>query len=246
MDKKVDDKVQKMHIASVLDRIQDRGLFQSITRYQYVPVDMDAALQVIDAIGKSRNPEFMIDRENQFTYENLIRWAHCDTEMKCLAPNGKQVVPGRLKRGIYIAGNTGSGKSWALEIMAAYVMAYNFKITLGETQRLLYWHNVRTDAICDEYVAVGTLEKYKRMSIIGIQDLGVEPAESLYMGNRVDVLRQILEYRGDFTDKITLVTSNLPLNHKAFTERYGDRVASRLNEMCNYFEITGKDRRKSN
>ncbi len=53
-----------------------------------------------------------------------------------------------------------------------------------------------------------------------------------------------LEYRGDRTDQLTLITSNLPMNHKRFVERYDDRVASRLNEMCNYFEIKGKDRRK--
>ena len=64
------------------------------------------------------------------------------------------------------------------------------------------------------------------------------------MGNRINVLRQILEYRGDQTDKITLITSNLPMNHKRFIDRYEDRVSSRLNEMCNYFEIKGKDRRK--
>ena len=35
------------------------------------------------------------------------------------------------------------------------------------------------------------------------------------------------------------------MNHKVLIDRYGDRVASRLNEMCNYFEIKGKDRRKT-
>jgi DNA replication protein DnaC len=82
------------------------------------------------------------------------------------------------------------------------------------------------------------------MEILGIQDLGAEPAESLYMGNRAHVLRQILEYRGDFSDKLTLITSNLPINHQLFADRYHVRVSSRLNEMCNYFEIRGKDRRE--
>ena len=29
----------------------------------------------------------------------------------------------------------GSGKSWALEIMAAYTLVYNFQIQMGETKR---------------------------------------------------------------------------------------------------------------
>jgi hypothetical protein len=233
------------NISAILGKIQERGLFQAITRFQYLPVDMEYSLEVVKGIGEARSPKFCIDNENRFTYENMIRWVHCDTEMKCLDPESKQVVPGRLKSGIYIAGNTGSGKSWALEIMSAYAMVCNFQIQMGETKRCLYWKNIRTDAICDEYVANGSFESYKNYSIIGIQDLGAEPAESLYMGNRVNVMRQILEYRGDFTDKVTLITSNLPMNHKTFTDRYDVRVSSRLNEMCNYFELTSNvDRRK--
>jgi len=79
---------------------------------------------------------------------------------------------------------------------------------------------------------------------MAFQDLGSEPMESLYMGNRLNVMRQILENRGDRTDVITLITSNLPINCQEFTSMYGDRVASRLLEMCNYFEIKGTDRRK--
>lgn len=232
------------NLDSILQRIQERGLFQGIQRFQYLKYDMEMAFELVEAIGKKKNTKFCIDDENRFTYENLIRWCHCDTNMKCIDPETKAIVPGNLKSGIYIAGNTGSGKSWALEVMAAYAMAWNFQIELGESQRCLYWGNVRTDVMCDEYTEKGTFDRFKKMSILGIQDLGAEPMESMYMGNRVSVLRQILEYRGDRTDQMTLITSNLPMSHKTFLERYDGRVASRLREMCNYFEIKGKDRRK--
>lgn len=234
----------ELNIGQILGKIKERGLFQSITRFPYLPYNMDLALQVVDAIGKDRNPRFAIDSENRFTYENMIRWIHADPEMKCLDPETKEIVPGRLDAGIYIAGNTGSGKSWTLEIMAAYCLIDNVQVKVGETKRCLYWGNVRTDAICDEYTTEGSFDRFKKMSIIGIQDLGAEPIESMYMGNRVNVVRQILEHRGDRTDQITLITSNLPMNHKRLVDRYEDRVSSRLNEMCNYFEIKGKDRRK--
>ena len=165
--------------------------------------------------------------------------------MQAIDPVTKKVIQGGLKKGIYIAGNTGTGKSWCLEVMAAYAMAFGFVITLGETEkRMLYWDNVRADDICEEYAANGTFQNYKTRKIYGIQDLGSEPAESVYMGNRIEVLRQLLEYRGDRTDQVTLFTSNLPMNHKILVDRYGDRVSSRLSAMCNYFEIRGKDRRK--
>lgn len=232
-------------INQVLNRIGNRGLFQGITRYVYADYDMQESLAIVEAIGKSRNPAFVIDDENRFTYENMIRWCHCDTKMQAIDPVTKKVIPGGLKKGIYIAGNTGTGKSWCLEVMAAYAMAFGFVITLGETEkRMLYWDNVRADDICEEYAANGTFQNYKTSKIYGIQDLGSEPAESVYMGNRIEVLRQLLEYRGDRTDQVTLFTSNLPMNHKILVDRYGDRVSSRLSAMCNYFEIRGKDRRK--
>lgn len=232
------------NMSEIIGRIKEGGMFQTITRFQYLPVDFEIAFEIVNGIGKERNQKFIIDDENRFTYENLIRWVHCDPAMKCLDIETKQVIPGNLKKGIYIAGNTGTGKSWILEIMSAYAMVYNFKIQIGETKRCLYWNNIRTDTICDEYVSDGSFERFKKMKIIGIQDLGAEPEESIYMGNRMNVLRKTLEYRGDFTDKLTLITSNFPFNHKFFIDRYGDRVSSRLNEMCNYFELKGKDRRK--
>ena len=232
------------NMSAIIDRIKKRGLFQGVGRLQYLPFNLDYALELVELIGKERNPKFCIDDENRFTYENLIRWVHGDTEMQCLNPDTKEIIPGRLNAGIYIAGNTGAGKSWALEIMAAYTLIYNFQIQIGENKRCLYWSNFRSDTICDEYISEGSFDKYKKMYIIGIQDLGSEQAESMYMGNRISVLKNIMEYRGDFTDKITLISSNLPMNHKVLTDIYGDRVSSRLNEMCNYFEIKGKDRRK--
>ena len=232
------------NMSAIIDRIKSRGLFQGVGRFQYLPFNLDYALELVEGIGKDRNPKFSIDNENRFTYENLIRWIHGDSEMQCLNPDTKEIIQGRLNSGIYIAGNTGSGKSWALEIMAAYTLIYNFQIQVGENKRCMYWSNFRTDTICDEYTSEGSFDKYKKMYIIGIQDLGAEPFESMHMGNRINVLKNLMEYRGDFSDKITLITSNLPMSHKALVDRYGDRVSSRLNEMCNYFEIKGKDRRK--
>ncbi len=235
-----------MEIKNIITGIKNREIFQTIERFEYLPYDMRFAMKVVEAIGKERNKKFVIDDENRFVYENMVRWIHADPKMKCIDPETKKVIPGRLDAGIYIAGNTGTGKSWCLEIMSAYCTIDNVQIRTGSTKRCLHWRNYRTDEMCDAHLNTGNIDLYKNMSILGIQDLGTnsEPTESVYMGNRVDVMTKIIEYRGDFTDKITLITSNLPINHKQLIDRYGVRVSSRLNEMCNYFEITGVDRRK--
>ncbi len=239
-------KVQMPSINQILNAINQRGMFAGFTRFQYLHYDVEEALKIVEAIGKSRNPKFVIDDENRFTYENFIKWCHCDPTMQCLNPETKGVVPGRLKRGIYIAGNTGTGKSWCLEIMLAYCTAWGFRVQFidDSNPRPLWWRTFRADAICDKFIDTGEIHTLKQIPMLGIQDLGCEPQESLYMGNRVDVVRQLIEYRGDKTDEITLITSNLKINGEKLVNRYGDRVASRLNEMCNYFEIKGKDRRK--
>jgi len=221
-----------------------KSQFNSVIRFQYAPYEIDYALRFVESIGKERNPKFSIDEENRFLYENMIRWIHGDQGFMCINPSTKKVIPGDLSTGIYVAGNTGTGKSWALEIMSAYCLFDNVQVFSGGTKRCLHWNCVRADTICDEYVEQGTFDKYKKNPIVCFQDLGSEPLESMYMDNRSNVLNRILEYHGDQTDQITLISSNLPMNNEIIKERYGDRTASRLNQMCNYFELRGKDRRK--
>ena len=229
-------------IGEILGRMRANGMFKGIGRCE-ATLDLDFSLKVVEAIGRERISGFLIDDANRFVYENLIKWCHADKSMECIDPESKEKMPADLSKGVYIAGNTGTGKSWALEIMTAYSHIANLQVVTGGNKRCLYWGNVRSDAICDEFTSSGSVERYKKMAVLGIQDLGAEPSESVWMGNRINVMKQILEYRGDRQDLITLITSNLPFRHKRFLERYDDRVVSRLNAMCNYFELTGKDRR---
>ena len=66
-------KIQMPSIGQVLNAINQRGIFAGFTRFQYLHYDVAEALKIVEAIGKSRNPKFVIDDENRFTYENFIR-----------------------------------------------------------------------------------------------------------------------------------------------------------------------------
>lgn len=234
----------------ILRAIEERGTFAKMTRYVYTSgnYSIENALKIVEAIGKTRKRDFVIDNDNRFAYENFIKWCHCDATMKQIHPDTGEIVPGNLYSGIYIGGTTGSGKSWCLEIMRAYATALNLKISFPgwdkDEMRSLAWRIVRADEVCDTFADSGKVQEFKTCQILAIQDMGQEQEESLYMGNRVDAIRQLIEYRGDLDNQITLITSNLQMSGDRLLARYGDRVASRLRQMCNNLVIKGKDRRK--
>ncbi len=239
--------VQEEELEWILQCVKERGRFSWITRFNYTAPNIQNELRVLEAIGKMRSPKFVIDDDNRFAYENFIKWLRGDKTMQALNPNTGEVIQGDLNRGIYIAGSTGSGKSWCLEIMQEYAQVLRLPIEFSgeEDTKPLIWNACRADEICREYAEEGDIQKYKTRPILAIQDFGQEPQETLYMGNRLNVLRQLIEYRGDQDGQLTIITSNLKLSGKKLEERYSDRVQSRLFEMCNYFEIKGKDRRKN-
>lgn len=229
-------------IDAILGMMKERNMFPGVHRYRY-ELNADDELTVIKAIGKARSQAFTIDEHCRFAYENIVKWCIGDNTAMAQDTTTKKPIAANMEKGWWIAGNTGSGKSWCLEIITAYCHAMRFQVDFGDSKGNLTWRNVRADDLVNQYMADGTME-CRSYHILGIQDVGTEQQETVYMGNRMPLIRSFLEYRGDRHDQITMVTSNLPIEHPKITELYGDRVASRLNEMFNYVEIRGIDRRK--
>lgn len=231
-------------IGRLLKKVQEGGLLPSVERIRYSPYSMAKALNAVEALGRTMNPKFVIDSDNKFAYTNMIKWVHGDDSMECIDPDTGKKTRGDTRKGIYLCGPTGTGKTWCLDIMAAYCMADEPSVFLGGKKERLRWKSVRCDKVCDDFMNEGELRKYKSAPVICFHDIGAEPQEVLYMGTRTKPMKEIMEYRGDRTDVITLFTSNIPFRHQRFAAMYGDRCASRLRGMCNYLEIKGNDRRK--
>lgn len=138
----------------------------------------------------------------------------------------------------------------ALELMRIYAMVRGFRVKFparpeANRQEIpLGWVARPADQIVADFLETQSLQKYKQCSILCIEDLGREQVEAVAMGNRLNVLQSILEYRGDQACQLTLITSNYSLDNPELEKRYGERVVSRLYGMCNYFELDGPDRRK--
>ncbi len=201
---------------------------------------MEMMLEAVTQIGQTIEPRFVIDAENRDVYENLIYWLMNNKRMRCKNPITGETIPGRLDRGLYLAGNTGSGKTLAMSIIRKL---YARLPMLTYDKQVIEWEEYRAEQISDRFAITGDITGIKGEKMLCIQDLGSEPEESLYMGNRMDVMRYLIEGRGDQRFLVTHVTSNIPLGHPDLKKRYGDRAVSRLIEMTNYLVLAGKDRR---
>ena len=209
------------------------------------------ALEHMQRHGRAFTPKFTIDADNRWVYTQLIHWINYCPEMKAVDPielrdhKTVKVIPADLDKGIYLCGPTGTGKSLALEVLNEFVRIDNPTVRVAGKVKPLVWACYRAEDIWEDVSRHDSaLEFYKKMPILCIQDLGSEPAsEAIYMGSRREPLRQILEYRGDRNDLITIISSNYPIFDPVMQQRYSDRVLSRLKGMCNMLILSGKDRR---
>ncbi len=237
-----------MEVKDVFKKIKASA--QSIQRFEYRPYSMRKALTVFLKIGKNMYPDFVIDDQNIEVFKNLIRWVHGCPENNnehfiVKDPKTKEKIPGDFKKGIYLAGRTGSGKTAAIEVMKEYAKIDNVQILMNGKNIPINPRIYRTDDICDIYTQTGIIKEIKNARFVVFHDIASdsEPNESIYMGNRLNVMQNIIENRGDRKDIMTFFTSNIDFTHELFFERYGDRVVSRIVAMCNYIEMNGKDRR---
>jgi hypothetical protein len=235
---------KEVTLEQTVEDMLSRKTFFGVERLKYLPYRLDTALSVFHRIGLEKSKSFTIDRANIWVFQQLVRWAHGD-KFECHNPESDRKQPQKMlgdpNKGIYIAGKTGTGKSWALDILSAYCEVDDMRVRLGKNVHRLSYECFRTDSICEIYSETGTIQRFKQRGVICFQDLGTEPLESLYMGNRISVMQQILESRGDRNDLITLISSNEPMLDLHI--KYGDRVESRIKGMCNYLILNGEDRR---
>lgn len=207
-------------------------------------ISTEESMNIVKEIGRMFVSDFAIDDENAFVYMNLVRWVNGDDSMQALDPVSRNsIVKGNLKRGIYLAGTTGSGKTLCMEIIKAYASIVGAKIQVYPNgKKDMTWTPIHATMIADIYTTQGYVGDIDGKDILLIEDFGCEPEFVSFMGNKIDVLKRMIEYRCDFSNKITMITTNLPLMNDLTKERYGNRVVSRLAEL-NYFELRGKDRR---
>lgn len=137
------------------------------------------------------------------------------------------------RRGMYLWGPIGTGKTYA-----AYAIKKQLQEEMGISARMLSAPEM-FDLIRDDFKNKDTFNLERIMAnrgILIIDDLGVEkPSEWVS-----ETIFKIIDRR--YREVLpTIITSNLELGE--LSEHLGDRVASRITEMCDVIKLDGGDRR---
>ena len=134
-------------------------------------------------------------------------------------------------KGLFLMGNTGVGKSWSLEAYLKETKKNRGRLINPEiimmgvgSEGSNYFHRFITDHLFWD-------------------DFAMEPVSQMYMGTTFFPAASIVQVRESKFPalKSHFTTNKLP---EDISERYGDRVLSRLRLMCNFIIVTGKDLRK--
>jgi len=136
------------------------------------------------------------------------------------------------RRGMYLWGSVGSGKTHAAYAIRRRIEEMSIGVRLYSAPEML-------DMIRDDFEHKDSYNLDRILASRGVlivDDLGVEkPSEWVS-----ETLFRIVNKRYEEVLP-TIVTSNLDLGE--LSERLGDRIPSRLAEMCDVVKLEGKDRR---
>ena len=140
----------------------------------------------------------------------------------------------KVNRGIYLYGNAGVGKTFYAACIANEMRKKGENVLIGSASDLVRYFT-------KEYGRNEEAEKQIRTyPLMVIDDLGMERVNDASMS----VMNEIIDMRY-LSKKPLICTSNFPIN-KLYdgSGTYGERIISRLSEMCVPYPVTGKDRRK--
>lgn len=131
------------------------------------------------------------------------------------------------KFGLLLCGECGNGKS---TILKALQQLFNF-LLLPIPETYDHYSIVIIDSKQISYLGkkdYAEIIRLSKITMLGIDDMGIEPAEVMEYGNSVTPMIDLLTKRYD-RQLFTIITTNL--SPKQIREHYGSRIADRFNEM---------------
>jgi len=200
-----------------------------------------------ELLMKRENRKFEIDQYNEYAVDFFISYFFTHQQLK--------EMRGVNRKGIYLYGNIGTGKSLLFEILEYLYRDIEDKKINTEFLNTIRIKTLNTIEIVDQYRSQlsrpgqlasndQTLYQKTAMGTIHFEDLGAENKINHY-GNIAEVMSEILQIRYSRLNKTkckTFITSNLTPGQ--VQDRYGERVYDRMFQLFNFLKLNGKSRRK--
>ena len=144
-----------------------------------------------------------------------------------------------MKKGLFLFGVTGSGKTYTLYAIKNHFQSFNFQSFNSNSSNVENWVELLTeikDRIAEKKSIKYTIEHITGHNFVFLDDVGAEKStewvqETLYL---------IIDrcYRNE---KTLFITTNLSMEE--FSVKYGDRLLSRICGMCDTYEMPKIDKR---
>ena len=152
-----------------------------------------------------------------------------------------------LRKGLFLSGKTGVGKTVHMKILRQF-MSYKERFKMKSCTQLALEYMDQGSQILTKYGRnyVDHVDQNTINQSYCLDDIGTED-EVKHYGTQINVLGQIILMRYELYQErqvLTHFTSNLTAPQ--IEKHYGDRVRSRLREMCNWIQYTAEstDKRK--
>lgn len=196
---------------------------------------------VLRAFAEAFHKQFVIDESNSEIF-NILLWYFSSSQ---------HLFEGNIeglsrKKGIALYGAVGCGKTAMMKMFRSNpFQSYSVRGCSEISNLVEQQGSQEAEYFMDK---IGTSRNIFRHFNLGIcfDDLGLEPNETVYYGNRKRIMEEIIwtRYHKDLPFNMTHITTNL--NAEDIHSRYGERIASRMNEMFNFisFPDNSPDRRK--
>jgi len=146
-----------------------------------------------------------------------------------------QHFPDNPRPNLLLFGNTGLGKTFFLGCLTRALSEKGVRADYIPAYALF-------ESFHKQHLGEGAvMQKLSRLPFLAIDDLGVEP---MYRNITIEYFNELIDLR--YKAKLPTATAT-NLNPSLLTERYGERIASRLLDQtfCDVIGLRGKDLRRS-
>lgn len=213
-----------------------------VSYLEYSEYDWDLRLDSFNRIAKAICPGFIISDENKEIYYETIKFFAADDSCKY-----------NLKKGLYVCGKVGVGKTMYFKIFNALNQALkspNGFISLTVNNLIDGFAKEGHRYFSISGITPGEFQKrtngyWRRPPHILIDDLGQSAKKVNYFGSGLNVVEDFLQRRYyAYTDFFTLTHVSTNLVPNKINSEYGEFISSRLREMMNIIVFPGEDKRK--